>query len=278
MTWLDVLLAAKAELEFAGVEGAARDARLLLAHRLGLEAAELIAIERDQADHRADGFAGLIVRRAAGEPVSRIRGWREFHGHRFIVSPAVLDPRPDTEVLVDEALARIGQNARVLDLGTGSGCILLSVLAEHSDAVGVGVDLSGDALAIARINAARLDLRSRVQLVEGGWHAALAHAPFDMLLSNPPYIPSADIPGLDREVRAHDPMLALDGGPDGLAPYRDILALSERLLAPGGWIGFEFGVDQASAVQQLMTAAGLAHVSAHSDLGGRPRAAFGQRL
>ena len=263
-------------LQAAGVEGAWRDTRLLLAHALGIEPIDVIM--REMEDVEAVGltaFEAAVQRREAGEPVSRIRGWREFYGRRFRVTPDVLDPRPETELLVDVAIARLPRDGRVLDLGVGSGCILLSVLAERSDASGVGVDISAAALEVARVNASALGVAVRAEMIEGGWDVVLPGR-FDLVLSNPPYIPAAEMAGLAREVVNHDPHLALTPGGDGLDPYRTILARVPDLLAPGGWIGFEFGLGQAPAVSDLMEGAGLEAVEVMRDLAGIERAAFGR--
>ena len=276
-TWQDVMRDAASRLQVAGVDGARRDVRLLLAHALGVEPVDMILREMDDVDPVGlTTFEAAVRRREAGEPVSRIRGWREFYGRRFHVTPDVLDPRPETELLVDVAIARLPKGGRVLDLGVGSGCILLSVLAERADAIGVGVDISAAALGVARINAEALGVTARAELVEGGWDAALAGA-FDLVLSNPPYIPAAEMEGLAREVINHDPHLALTPGGDGLGPYRLILARVSQLLAPGGWIGFEFGLGQSLAVSDLMVRAGLEQVEVMRDLAGIERAAFGRR-
>jgi release factor glutamine methyltransferase len=264
-------------LQAAGVEGAWRDTRLLLAHALGIEPIDVIMREMEDVEPVGlTAFEAAVQRREAGEPVSRIRGWREFYGRRFRVTPDVLDPRPETELLVDVAIARLPRDGRVLDLGVGSGCILLSVLAERSDASGVGVDISAAALEVARVNASVLGVAVRAEMIEGGWDVALPGR-FDLLLSNPPYIPAAAMAGLAREVVNHDPHLALTPGGDGLDPYRTILARVPDLLAPGGWIGFEFGLGQAPAVSDLMEGAGLEVVEAMRDLAGIERAAFGRR-
>lgn len=276
-TWQDVMRDAALRLQAAGVEGAWRDTRLLLAHALGIEPIDVIM--REMEDVEAVGltaFEAAVQRREAGEPVSRIRGWREFYGRRFSVTPDVLDPRPETELLVDVAIARLPRDGRVLDLGVGSGCILLSVLAERSDASGVGVDISAAALEVARVNASVLGVAVRAEMIEGGWDVALPGR-FDLVLSNPPYIPAAEMAGLAREVVNHDPHLALTPGGDGLDPYRTILARVPDLLAPGGWIGFEFGLGQAPAVSDLMKCAGMEAVEVMRDLAGIERAAFGRR-
>lgn len=276
-TWRDMMREAAGRLRTAGVESPARDVRLLLAHALGVEPVEVILRECDAVDPASlRAFDHAIARRAAGEPVSRIRGWREFYGRPFIVTPDVLDPRPETELLVDQGVARLPRQGRVLDLGVGSGCILLSVLAERPDASGAGVDISPAALAVARRNADALGVGERAVLVEGGWETAF-DAPFDLVLSNPPYIPEADMPALAREVVNHDPLVALTPGGDGLAPCRAILGRMGDLLKPGGWIGVEFGRGQADDVAAMMRSAGLEQVETAPDLSGIPRAAFGRR-
>lgn len=276
-TWRDMMREAAQRLAAAGVENAPRDARLLLAHALGIEPVDVILRENDSIDIGSlTDFEQAIQRRLAGEPVSRIRGWREFYGRRFIVTPDVLDPRPETELLVEQGLKRLPPNGRVLDLGTGSGCILLSVLAEREDAAGTGLDISPAALAVARRNADALGLAARVDFIEAGW-SGVAGAPFDLALSNPPYIPEADVAGLAKDVRNHDPRLALTPGGDGLNPYRAILKAMPDWLRPGGCIGFEFGIEQAADVTMLMQQADLEDIEVHRDLAGIERAAFGRR-
>ncbi len=261
----------------AGIEHPARDARLLMAHALGIEPIDVIVRETDNVDPIGLGaFEQAVQRRLAHEPVSRIRGWREFFGRRFIVTPDVLDPRPETELLVEQGLKRLPHNGRVLDLGTGSGCILLSILAERKDAAGVALDMSVEALDVARRNAAALGVADRASFLQGGWDRDLP-GPFDIALSNPPYIPAADVPGLALDVRGHDPHIALTPGGDGLDAYRAILAAMPRWLRPGGAIGFEFGIGQPGAVVALMSNAGLEEVEVFDDLAGIARAAFGRR-
>ena len=276
-SWRDMMREAAGRLAEAGVEGAPRDVRLLLAHALDVEPVDVILRETEAVDPVAlTVFEHLIQRRLAGEPVSRIRGWRDFYGRRFIVTPDVLDPRPETELLVEQGLARLPKSGRVLDLGVGSGCILLSVLAEREDANGVGVDLSSHAVAVARCNANALGVTDRVTFVEGSWDAPLEGS-FDLVLSNPPYIPESDIAGLAIDVRNYDPPMALTPGGDGLDPYRAILAAMPGWLKPGGCIGFEFGIEQVASVTMLMRQAGLSDVEIHRDLAGIERAAFGRR-
>jgi release factor glutamine methyltransferase len=261
----------------AGIEHPARDARLLMAHALGVEPIDVIVREMDNVDPVGlQAFEEAVRRRLGHEPVSRIRGWREFFGRRFLVTPDVLDPRPETELLVEHGLKRLPHNGLMLDLGTGSGCILLSILAERKDADGLALDISPAALAVAKRNAETLGVLDRTTFLEGGWDSELG-GPFDLALSNPPYIPAADVPGLALDVRGHDPHIALTPGGDGLAAYRAILAAMPRWLRPGGAIGFEFGIGQAGMVSDLMSRAGLKDVEVFQDLAGIARAAFGRR-
>jgi release factor glutamine methyltransferase len=277
-SWRDMMREAAQRLGAAGVENAPRDARLLLAHALGIEPVQVILRETDAVDPVAlTQYETLVQRRLAGEPVSRIRGCRDFYGRTFGVTPAVLDPRPETELLVAEGMTRLPDGGRVLDLGTGSGCILLSVLGERPDASGVGVDISPSALDVAKANAATLGIE-RASFMLGSWDAALGSGEaFDLVLSNPPYVSDLEFGGLAKDVRAYDPKIALVGGGDGLDPYREILDLVDRLLKPGGSIGFEFGWRHGEEVRSLMEGAGLTGVILFRDLAGTPRAAFGRR-
>ena len=268
--------AGAARLAAAGIDGAALDARLLLMAALGCDRTALLsrgaeAMPQDAAA-RYDGF---LDRRAAHEPVSRILGRREFWSLDFALGPATLDPRPDSETLVEAALAAVPDRPpdrpiRVLDLGTGTGCLLLAVLHERPAAFGVGLDRSEAAAAVARGNAAALGLAGRSAFLVGDWAAAL-EARFDLVLSNPPYIPEADVAGLDPEVRDHDPHLALSGGTDGLDAYRALAAALPALLVPGGIAVIELGVGQAAAVPALFRAAGLDIAGTPHDLAGIPR-------
>jgi release factor glutamine methyltransferase len=276
-SWRDIMRDASRRLAGAGVEGAARDVRLLLAHALEIEPVEVILRETDAVDPvRLTSFEQLIVRRLSGEPVSRIRGWREFYGRRFAVTPDVLDPRPETELLVAEGLKRLKPAGRVLDLGAGSGCILVSVLAEREDATGVGIDLSPAALGVARANAEALGVGGRARFVERSFADAQGEC-FDLALSNPPYISRADVETLAPDVRDHDPAMALSPGDDALLAYRQILARLNAWLRPDGWLGVEVGIGQASDLAALMADAGLADITVFDDLAGIPRAVFGRR-
>ncbi len=195
------------------------------------------------------------------------------------VGPQVLTPRPDTELVVIAALERLepASAARVLDLGVGSGAILLSVLAERPAAKGLGVDISEEALAVARENAANLGLAGRTALLRGDWTAGLEDDGFDLVVSNPPYIPTADIPTLDPEVRQYEPLAALDGGPDGLEAYRRLAPEILRVLKPGASFVVEIGHDQGAAVSSLFAAAGADDVELRQDLGGRDRVVVGRK-
>jgi release factor glutamine methyltransferase len=247
------------------------DARLLLQHATGISREDLILEpQREVAPAIADHFRQLVTRRLAHEPVSRILGEREFYGRPFKVTPDVLDPRPDTETLVDLALPLMGPGSRILDLGTGSGAIIITLLAERPDATGVATDLSAAALAVAAANAAALGVADRLDFVQGSWFGAVSGR-FDLIVSNPPYIPSADIAGLEPDVRAYDPHLALSGGSDGLDPYRVIAAEATNHLAPGGYVVVEQGAGQADDVAAIFTATGFHLVRQGIDLGGHIR-------
>lgn len=212
-------------------------------------------------------------RRLAREPVSRILGSREFWGLTFTVTAETLDPRPDSETLIETALALLKDMPapRLLDLGTGTGCLLLALLHERPDASGIGADLSEGALAVAASNAAALGLDQRARFVESEWTAEV-EGRFDLVISNPPYIRHEDIAGLDEEVRLHDPMLALDGGADGLDAYRALARLLPDHLTQAGHAVIELGAGQADEVTAIFEAAGLAVPRVVSDLGGHPRA------
>lgn len=275
------LRAATRRLRAAGVPDAEVDARILLLAATGLDRVALI---RDPGTAvpaaAADRLEGWLSRRAAREPVSRILGARDFWGLTLAVTPDVLDPRPDTETLVatvlDALAPRRGAPLRLLDLGTGSGAILCALLAELPAATGWAVDRSAGACAVARRNLDAQGLGGRSLVLQGDWAAALAPARFDAVLSNPPYIESAVIPGLDRDVREHDPLPALDGGPDGLAAYRVLAPDLPRLLVPGGIGAFEIGQGQDGAVTGLLRAAGLAGVTVRPDLAGIGRVVWGR--
>jgi release factor glutamine methyltransferase len=253
----------------AGIEGAARDARVLMANCLKIDRSRLTLILPDEADYfTRHEFMVDIRARAGGMPVSALLGYREFYGRRFTVTQDVLDPRPETECLVELALQE--DFAEVLDLGTGTGCILLTLLAERPGATGVGTDISARALDVARGNAAALGVDGRLWLTESDWFRWV-DGRFDLIVSNPPYIAAGEMAGLAPEVRDHDPHGALTDGGDGLGAYRAIAAGLGDHLAPGGRVLLEIGPTQGAAVTGLLQAAGLQQVAIHPDLDGRDR-------
>lgn len=272
--------AVTARLKAAGIDTPDLDARLLIGRMLGLDLTAMIA----QASHllapdEAAQLEEIILRRLAYEPVARIIGMKEFWGLSLRLSPDTLVPRPDTETIVETALSLIDttQPLRIIDLGTGSGAILLALLSECPKAFGVGTDISIDALMTARANARELDLADRMGFVAYDYASAMTGS-FDLIVSNPPYIRSADIATLDKEVRDHDPMRALDGGIDGLDAYRMIALQSAGLLKRGGLIVLETGHDQSDDVQAILAAAGLPQAAAPGcDLAGIPRAVSARR-
>ncbi len=267
-----MLAKAVRRLEAAGVPDAPRDARRLLAHALGVAPGRLtLVLGGPVPDAAAEAFEILVTRRAAREPVSHLTGTRSFWGRDFVVTPDVLDPRPETEILIAAALE--APFVRVLDLGTGSGCILLTLLAERATATGIGCDLSGAALAVAGRNRAALGLDERAELCAGDWFAALDAdtGRFDLIVSNPPYISASEMPALAPETRDFEPRAALTDEGDGLAAYRAIAAGAPAWLTPGGRLMVEIGPTQADAVSGLFAASGLAEVAVLRDLDGRDR-------
>lgn len=269
-----ILLPAQARLHDAGIESAALDARLLLGLALGRDDAVLPHESLfDWTAARGDTFAAFLHRRLAGEPVSRIRGWREFWSLRFALSPETLDPRPDSETIVATALAwaheRHDAPLRLLDLGSGSGALLLACLSELPSASGVGVDISAGAVRTAAANAAQLGLDGRAAFLEGDFASTdIGGDGFDLILCNPPYIPKAEIGGLAREVADFDPYTALDGGDDGLESWRRLMPRMAEGLAPGGRAFVEIGAGQQTKVTALAAAVGLQVVDAAADMGG----------
>jgi release factor glutamine methyltransferase len=260
------------------VESPTIDARLLLEAAAPVSRAEILTDPHRVLDLAAEArFEAFVARRARREPVSLILGRKGFWTLMLGVTPGVLTPRPETESILDIVLPQFASDAafRVLDLGVGSGAILLAILAERPGATGLGIDVSEAALAVARDNAAQLGLSPRLALLRGDWTAGLADASFDLVVSNPPYIATGEIETLAPEVRDHDPRLALDGGPDGLDAYRALAPEILRVLAPGGRFALEIGASQAAAVEALLNAAGAAGVATHKDLAGRDRVVAG---
>ncbi len=293
-TWVQLIREAAARLGMAGVPDPGRDARLLARWASGRDAAGLVARSGAAAPAHAARFAAAVDRRAARVPLAQIVGQRLFWGRPFRVTADVLDPRPETETLIATALER--PFARVLDLGTGTGCLLLTLLAERPEATGVGTDASPAALAVAAENAAALGLATRARLVHADWledPAALV-PPFDLVVSNPPYLAEAELADLAPEL-SHEPRMALtpggEGPSDGLAAYRAIAAglgqglaprlvaprlvaprlLAPRVLAPGGRVLLEIGPTQAAPVTEILSAEGLAPGRLIPDFDGRPR-------
>ena len=267
-------------LHAAGVEGARRDARLLLAAALGITPERVLAHpERPVTSPEQARAEALIARRLRREPVSRILGWREFWGLRFHISPDTLDPRPESETLVEAVLERIGNTkepVRILDLGTGSGCLLLALLSELPAANGLGTDLGSGALQVARDNARALGLATRAGFARGYWAAAIGGV-WQVIVSNPPYITKAEFTALPPEVARYDPHLALDGGADGLEAYRALAPDAAGLLAPGGLLALEVGIGQAGAVETVLEAAGLTALGRVRDLAGIERCVLATR-
>jgi release factor glutamine methyltransferase len=270
---------AAAALAAAGIENVRFEARLLLARAAGLSVEQLIARGAQPAPAAvAQTLCELTARRVRREPMAYILGEREFWGLPFKVSPAVLVPRPDSETLIEAALALAPDRQRpwrILDLGLGSGCLLLTLLHEYPAARGVGVELSGDALAVAAANAQALGVAGRAEFVLGDWRQPHWHeslgGPFDLIVSNPPYIEAGSIERLMPEVARFEPKLALDGGPDGLAAYRCIATAAPALLAPGGHLLVEVGVGQVSEISMIFSSVGLAAPIPWKDLGGIER-------
>jgi release factor glutamine methyltransferase len=265
---------ATGHLSAAGIEDARREARLLLGHALGVGPETVIGYPERGLDGSAQArFAALVARRAARMPTDRILGQREFWSLPFSLDATTLTPRPDSETVVEAALAACADRSRairILDLGTGSGCLLLALLSELVNATGVGVDLSVGALVRARGNAGRLGLGGRCRWLRADWGAALLGG-FDLIVANPPYVARGEIAQLAPEVADYEPRLALDGGPDGLDAYRALAADVARLMAPGGCAAIEIGAGQSAGVSAIFRAHGLAVARTAHDLRGIAR-------
>lgn len=257
----------------AGIDSPLFDARLLVSHALRLDYVEILSqSERVLSAGEMRDIEKLVARRMAHEPVGRIQGMREFWSLPFGLNEATLEPRPDSETLVEAALKSLrGKSApRLLDLGTGTGCLLLSLLHELPDATGVGIDIAPRAVEQAQANAKNLRLSGRAAFKVGNWLEGITEK-FDAILSNPPYIATGDIPALMPEVREHDPLCALDGGEDGLDIYRRLIPMLPHFLKKGGFAIFEVGAGQADDVAALCRKAKLADITKHKDLNGIER-------
>jgi len=272
---------ASQRLEAAGIDQPAIDARLMLEAAAEVTRTDILTDPyRELTDAQKQALEAFIGRRERREPISHILGRKGFWKIMLSVTRDVLTPRPDTETVVEVALAAVPDEhaaINVLDLGVGSGAILLAILAERPAARGLGVDISDEALAVARENAANLDLNTRCALRRSDWTAGLADENFDLVVANPPYIPSKDIETLEPEVRDHEPRLALDGGADGLDAYRFLAPEILRVLKGGGVFAVEIGHDQSKAVEQLFRGAGALNVTTVRDLGDRDRCVTGMK-
>ena len=249
------------------------EARLIIEERTSYELSDII-INPDAiiSDAQYSNILSDVEQRIAGKPLSRIYGQREFWGLEFQISEDTLDPRPDTELIIELALKRFSKDAplRILDLGTGSGCILISLLSEFGESIGYGVDLSFGAVKMAQLNAAKNNVNNRASFICGSWVDAIS-GKFDLIVSNPPYISNQIIPTLSKEVRNHDPILSLDGGVDGLEPYKIIFPKLKNLLHDGGIALFEIGYDQEKDIMRLAEESRFMQRCVHLDLAGNPR-------
>ena len=274
MTPAAMLVEATARLRAAGIDSARRDARILLAH--AMDERDLDRSDLDPAS--VSRFSAFVERRGAREPVAYITGRKEFWSLDFNVGPGVLVPRPESETLIESLTVLVpDRNASLslLDLGTGSGCLLLSALREYPRSLGIGIDASDEALRWARRNVAKLGLEDRCRLLLGNWEQKIDGV-FDAILANPPYIASGSIAALAPEVSCYEPVQALDGGPDGLAAYRMISPKAASLLKPGGAVLAEIGEGQSDSVTTIFEAAGLEVVKITRDLSGIPRCVVGR--
>ena len=273
-TLLTAWKAAQARLKAGRIDSPSIDARLLLEVAAGCSRTDILTDPyRAVTAAQQATLDGYVERRLRREPVSRILGRKGFWKIMLNVTPDVLSPRPDTEAILDVVMLAFAPHEAftMIDLGTGSGAILLATLAERAGARGVGTDVSTEALAVARENAANLDLDTRCDFIRTEWATGFGDQSFDLVVSNPPYIPSGDIAGLDPEVRDHDPHLALDGGPDGLQAYRELAPEIRRILRPGGVFAVEIGWDQGAPVKAMFEQAGFEDVIVVKDLSDRDR-------
>lgn len=270
----DALTRVATMLAAAGIPDPRREARLIVRHATGWDdAAMLTDPGRELGDDQAAALDAMAARRASREPMAYIMGEREFWSLPFRVTPATLVPRPDTETVVEAVLADIGDKARtlrILDLGTGSGCLLLALLSEFPNASGLGIDISEAAIEVAKINATRLGFDVRATFRIGDWLDGVEER-FEIVVANPPYVADRDIPGLDADVRSFEPLGALAGGPDGFDAYRRIAGRLGKVLAVDGIACFEVGVGQADSVAAIFAGQGFRVHAVRADLAGTPR-------
>jgi release factor glutamine methyltransferase len=280
LTLLTAWQGAKKRLEAAGLSGPVIEARLLVEAAADATRADIVGDPyRELTAEQEATLDDYLARRERREPVSHILGRKGFWKIMLNVTRDVLTPRPDTETVVEYVLRDFPERAAwsILDLGVGSGAIILSILAERPAAKGLGIDVSEEALAVARDNAANLGLASRLALLRGDWTEGLGESTFDLVVSNPPYIASEVLATLEPEVRDHEPRVALEGGPDGLMHYRRLASEILRVLKPGGRFAVEIGYDQKQAVEALFRDAGAADVATIRDLGDRDRVVVGAK-
>lgn len=271
---------AVSRLAAAGIERPLFEAQLLLALALGVTRLDVLrGVDREPTEEQAQRFDTLIKERARCVPMAYLRGTQEFYSLEFEVGPAALVPRPETELLVEFAIEKLREQAgpTLIDVGTGSGCIAIAAAVRLPQASIMALDLSAEALAIAARNAKRHNVDRRVHFSCGSLLAGIASRCAEMILSNPPYIPSAEVQGLQPEVRDFEPRLALDGGADGLAFHRGVIAGARRVLKPGGRLGLEVALGQAAAVRACLAAAGFEDVQTRNDLAGIERMVAGRR-
>jgi release factor glutamine methyltransferase len=280
LTLVQAWAAARRRLEAGGIEGPVIDARLMLEAAAGARRTDIVTDPyRVLSPDQVQTLDSYLSRRVAREPVSHILGKKGFWTIELKVTPDVLTPRPDTEVIVDYVLKTLkpDQPLHMLDLGVGSGAILLAILSERVMATGLGVDISPAALEVATENAALMSLNDRAQFLHADWTEGQPDGHYDLVVSNPPYIASAVIETLEPEVRVHEPRLALDGGNDGLDAYRKLAAEVLRVLKPGGLFALEIGFDQSRPVEALMRHAGAKGVRTLKDLSNRNRVVVGTK-
>ena len=262
-------------LEQAKIDEANSEARLIISYALGLTRSEIIHRNDEKlSENQITRCRSFAKRRSAREPMAYLIGEKEFWSLPFKVSPETLIPRPDSETLVDAVLdhaRKAGTPKRLLDIGTGSGCLLAALLSEWPEATGIGIDNNEGAVSVARLNLDRLGLAERGEIVSATWPTYQPREEFDLVISNPPYIPTAEIRTLEPDVRDYEPLSALDGGPDGLEVHREVADQTRAVLKTRGLIAVEFGIGQSSYIQQIYCAAGFDSIHIHKDLNGTDR-------